>query len=294
LSDWFRVRRAEKEAEASSPANERRTGSPQRRGDAEKLDPAEPLLAGISKLVAVGDRRFRPKSPLSGPLGEVKAHFFWTDARGPVGLRTTLGKGVVVALADSYPLSNLGIGQSDNGLLLANIARDLSGRYEGQIAFDEYHLGFPQADWSSLAMVKLIWAGPWRWAIVQAILVGLLALCAGAVRFGSPRDIKLARRRQHREFAESAGRLLDESGGSAVAAETLYRHYRDRLCRAASLDPDADQRRLVAAVSSRWGAAVAEALAQAAATTTGPVGRQKLLTVFRKLHHLVEKLDHGT
>jgi hypothetical protein len=244
--------------------------------------------------VAVGDRRFLSQSPLRGPLTEAKAHVFWTDERGIVGLRATLGKGTVVALADSYPLSNLGIARADNGLLLGNLARQLSERYQGQIAFDEYHLGFPQGDWSSLAMLKLIVAGPWRWAIGQALVVVLLGLYAGAVRFGSPRDLSRTPRRQHREFAEAAGRLLDEAGAGAISARTLYRHYRERLCRAASLDAEVDQRRLCGAVSDRWGPEMADALQQAAAAADAPVGRQNLLAVFRKLHHLVEALDHGT
>ena len=164
-------------------------------------------------------------------MAKAEAHAFWKDEQGIIGLRAEFGKGTIIALADSFPLSNLGISEADNGLLLANVARELSDRYPGQVAFDEYHLGFPERDWSSLAMVKLLLAGPWRWAIGQAILVGLLGLYAGAVRFGSPQDVTRKPRRQHREFAESAGRLLDESGATALAAETLYRHYRDRLCR---------------------------------------------------------------
>ena len=67
--------------------------------------------------------------------------------------------------------------------------------------------------------------------MAQAALVGVLALWAGAMRFGSPRDIVRRQRRQQREFAEAAGRLLNEAGATSLAAETLYRYYRDRLCR---------------------------------------------------------------
>ena len=141
-------------------------------------------------------------------------HAFWKDKAGIVGLRVEFGEGTIVALADPYPLTNLGISDADNGLLLANLARDLSARYPGQIAFDEFHLGFPQHDCSSVAMAKLMLAGPWRWAVAQAVVVAVLALWAGAVRFGSPRDVTLRRRRQHREFAEAAGRLLNEAGAT--------------------------------------------------------------------------------
>lgn len=118
-------------------------------------------------------------------------------------------------------------------------------------------------------------------------------LWAGAVRFGSPRDVTLRRRRQHREFAEAAGRLLNEAGATRVAAETLYRHYRDRLCRLLELRPEADDGRLAQAVRERSGQDVAALLQQALGATAAAVGRQKLLTLTRQLHHLVETLDHG-
>jgi hypothetical protein len=253
----------------------------------------EPLLAGIGELWADGRERFKAQSPLAGPLEKLAPHVFWKDKAGIVGLWATLGQGTIVALADPYALSNLGLSDADNGLLAANLARELSSRYPGQITFDEFHLGFPQQDYSAVALAKLVLAGPWRWAVAQAIFVAVLALWARAVRFGSPRDVTLRRRRQHREFAEAAGRLLNEAGATLLAAETLYRHYRDRLCRLLEVRPDADDGRLAQAVRERSGQDVAALLQQARSATAAAVGRQKLLTLTRQLHHLVETLDHG-
>jgi hypothetical protein len=208
--------------------------------------------------------------------------------------RVGLGDGTIVALADAYPLSNLGISEADNGLLLWNIVRELSRLSPGDIAFDEYHLGFPQRDWSAVAMTKLMLSGPWRWAAVQAILVAVLALYAGAVRFGSPQDITRKPRRQHREFAEAAGRLLDEGGAASLAVETLYRYYRDRLCRALHLESQADDARLSRAVRDRSGQDIAALLAQAQSAMTRRAGRQELLTIAQGLHRAVEALDHGS
>ena len=70
-------------------------------------------------------------------------------------------------------------------------------------------------------------------------------------------------RRQQREFAEAAGRLLDEAGAASLAAETLYRYYRDRLCRAVHLEPEADDARLGRAVRERSGQEIAAVFEQA-------------------------------
>jgi len=297
---WFNMTEAREHNESDSASGDdsgKRAAAPvggKRRADSRQPDAAEPIMAGIRELSAGGNLRFSADEPLAGLLADVKPHVFWKDGRGPLGLRVEFGNGEIIALADVYPLTNAGLGRGDNGLLLGNIVRQLSERYPGQIAFDEYHLGFPQHDWSALAMVELMLAGNWRWAVVQGLLVGLLALAAGAARFGSPQDPARKPRRQHREFAEAAGRLLDEAGGTAVAAETLYRHYRSQLCRLTHLEPEADDHRLASAVRSRSGLEVAGTLGAARAAAAAPVSRQRLLTISRELYHIVEAIAHGT
>ncbi len=239
------------------------------------------FTAGITELavpeLSPDGRRFDPKTPCRGPLQDAAARVFWKDPQGTIGLAAELGDGMVVALADEYPLTNLGLGEGDNGLLLANLAREMSTRYPGQVAFDEFHLGFAASDVSPVAIVRLMLDGPWRWAALQAALVGVLALFARAVRFGSPQDVLRKPRRQHREFAEAAGRLFDEAGATSLAAETLYRYYRERICRALLIDPQIEDRHLCEAVQRRAGAAVAAELQQAQAALQGSVSRQELL-----------------
>ena len=257
-------------------------------------DRSDPLTAGIGPLTAAAGRRFNSTAPLGGSLKKMPFRVFWKDKLGTVGLRVKYGQGTIIALADAYPLSNLGISRGDNGLLLGNVVRDTSERYPGTIDFDEYHLGFVQRDWSPLAIAKLTFADRWRWAMVQAALVGALAIFAGAVRFGSPRDIVLRKRRQHREFAESAGQLLNDAGALPLAAETLYGYYRGRLCRLVHLEPDADDDRLGRAVGERLGHDIDPLLREAGQAVSRPVGRQKLLAIIQKLHQVAEALDHGT
>src|SRR5208337_3007238 len=114
--------------------------------------------------------------------------------------------------------------------------RQMSARYTGSVAFDEFHLGLGAHDVSPVAIVKLMVFGPWRWAVVQAAVLGALALFARGVRFGSPLGVTLKLRRQHREFAEAAGRLFEEAGATSLAGETLYRYYRERICKLLGFD----------------------------------------------------------
>ncbi len=179
FGDWFDVvgnSRDRDREPGDSPAPGQ--SSPAQPDPGIELNAGEPICAGIRHLTNDGDARFAP-SPLRGPLAGAVPEVFWRDRQGPMGLRVSFGDGVIVALANAYPLSNRGLGQLDNGLLLGNIARELSRFSPGKIAFDEYHLGFPERDYSSVAMVKLMLAGPWRWAVAQAVLVLALALSGG-------------------------------------------------------------------------------------------------------------------
>jgi hypothetical protein len=251
-------------------------------------------MAGVGELVATGKMRFRADSPCRGPLASLKPSVFWKDERGSLGLRMHYGEGEIIALADIYPLTNTGVSLADNGLLSANIVRRSTEQYPGQVAFDEYHLGFPQQESSPLAMAQLILAGNWRWPVVQILFVATLALAAGAVRFGCPRGVTHKPRRHRREFAEAAGRLLDEAGATAVAAETLFRYYRGQICRLSHIEPEADDHRLASAVRNSSELDVAGILQEARAATKVPVSRQRLLAISKELYHIVETLAHGT
>ena len=257
-------------------------------------DRDDPLIEGIGPLVAKGCWRFSPETPLRGVLEKSTPHIFWKDKQGTVAFQTEFGDGTIIALSDLYFLTNLGIREGDNVLLLDNIVATLTDRYPGSVSFDEYHLGFAHRDWSALAIAKLTFTGGWRWAAAQAALVGLLLLFAGTVRFGSPRDVVLKKRRNHREFAVSAGRLLRDAGATSMATEELIGYYRNRLCGLVHIESDADDNRLARAVGDSLGYDIQPLLAQCGEAVNRPLGRHKLLTIVKELHQVVEALDHGT
>jgi hypothetical protein len=290
LEDWFEWK------PITSPAKQPGAFSlVERYSEPSRPEEGSPLTAGLYQLVTPRDRRFTAKGPFRGYTGEAaRGKVFWEDEWGAIGIEAASGDGSIVALADEYPFTNVGISEGDNGLLLANVARELSARYPGEVAFDEYHLGMAERDASEVAIAKLMLAGPWRWAAMQIALVGALALIAQAVRFGKPQDVVRKLRRQHREFAEAAGRLFEEAGAASLAAETLYRYYRDRLCRRLFLDAQVADRQLCEAVELRAGAVVAERLRKAQQGLRGAIGRQKLLALAQELHGVAEALEHGT
>ena len=289
LDGWFNWN------DAPAPAKPTDAFSPaQRVATLRKVESGHPLTAGITELAVPEGRRFDTKSPFRRHLEDAAPRVFWKDSQGIVGLQTRSGNGMVIALADEYPLTNIGIGEADNGLLLANIVREMSGRYPGKVAFDEFHLGFAERDVAPVAIFKLLASGPWRWAAVQAALIGVLALFARSVRFGAPQDVVRKPRRQQREFAEAAGRLFDEAGATSLAAETLSRYYRERICKLLLFEPQVEDRQLLEAVERRAGSTIAAELRQARETLQGHVSRQKLLAVSQTLHRVAEALDHGT
>lgn len=260
----------------------------------QKIKADDALTAGIGELAVPAGRRFDPESPCRGPLQDASPRIFWKDSQGAIGVAVEYGDGAIVALSDEYPLTNLGLGRGDDGLLLANVVRKMSARSPGSVAFDEFHLGMGEHDVSPVAIVKLMVSGPWRWAAMQAALVGVLALLAQGLRFGSPQGVVLQPRRQHREFAEAAGRLFEEAGATSLAAATLYRYYRERICKMLLFDSQVDDRQLCEAVERRAGPAAASELRQAQEALHGALNQQKLLALSRKLHRVAEALDHGT
>ena len=251
---------------------------------------------GIQKLATRPRMRFDSDAPLAGPLEDQTAHVFWSDQSGVVGLDVEFGRGRILMLGDAYPLSNIGLGQADNDLLLANLAAILTGREgAGTIGFDEFHHGFVERDTSGMAIAKLIFSERRRWAAVQAIAVAVLALFALAVRFGRPRDIVQRPRRRDSEFIEAAARLLDDADATHSVQTTLYTHYRQRLCRLTHLEDQATDEALADVVARQTGLRIGYALRIGRPQPNDrPCPRSELLDMCRTLQQSVESLEHGS
>jgi hypothetical protein len=262
-------------------------------GGTESLDPDIPWLSGIEHLSTSPRLRETLSGPAHGPLEHAKTTHFWKDERGTLGLLLSYGNGFVVALADAHPLSNRGLGEADNALLLDGLARIASANdTTGAVGFDEYHLGFDEGDASPVALVKLLMVERFRPGILQALLVFALAVAATAWRFGAPIPRVVSRRRQHGEFAGAAGRLLLESGAASLVRSKLLSHYRAWAIDHTGLRPDIDDAALDAELGRRAGLDVARLLAES--RRDQGASPKDVLRTSRVLYGVRKALSHGT
>jgi len=259
------------------------------------LSTHDPLCMGIREMMSRADFRFPTGSVTKGPLAGSLVDEIWRDDYGVAAARVHYGNGKIIALADTYWLSNRGIDESDNSLFLANIAHEATnGNRSGKIGFDEIHHGFRLASSPEIAIAKLMLEEFWGWGIIQAALVGLLGLFAAGVRFGKPRDLVQQQRRQHGEFAEAAGRTLHDASASDLAYRTLVHHYRNRLCKLLHLPPEADAAELAKATALQCGQDISGLLVEAdERVRTGGTSRVEVLDIATQLHRVLEGLEHA-
>lgn len=255
-----------------------------------------PLTEGVTELLTRPRVRFETAdlANADGPLmdHEPDAVVWWQDDQGAASFEIPVGRGSIIVLGDLYPLSNIGLKQADNPLLLANLGWHLTGGDgAGTIAFDEYHLGYAQSDTTGAAIAKLLLQEGRGWGVAHAGLVVLLALWVSALRFGKPRDVEQRERRRHSEFAHAAGVLLDRAGAIEIAWTTLLEHYRGRLCKLTHLDPKCDDRELADEIKRRTKLDVEWALSRI--PPAGGGGRTLLMRTAQTLHRAVEALTHG-
>lgn len=132
-----------------------------------------------------------------------------------IGLRTTVGQGLVVALTDPLFLCNGYLGQPDNGRFAADLFALVPPG--GRVLFDEFHhgavaSGSPQTAWMTT---------PWGAALLWAVLVLFAGIALRGRAFGPRLSLASTRDRSSAEYAQAIGRLLHRTGARAVTLETL-------------------------------------------------------------------------
>ncbi len=258
-----------------------------------ELDLASPILAGVRALSMDRPLTKVLGGPAIGPLERAESSLFWKDARGTLGVMVSHGDGVIVALADAYPLTNQGLLEDDDARLLANLARlRATPGDSGRIAFDEYHLGFDEHDTSPVALAKLVVEGKYRTAALQALGACVLAVLFAVVRFGSPVTPVQKRRRKHGEFADAAGRLLHDAGANVLVEERLVEHFRLRARKLVDLSAAADDGVLGVEIARRTGVDLGPLLARLPGATKA--SRKDVLESARLLYRTLEALERGS
>lgn len=131
----------------------------------------------------------------------------------------------VVLLADAELLRNRSLRETEAGPFALRL---FAGAYD-RVIFDEAHQGFGEG--GSLADATLAWSlrSPWGWLAWQLAVVGLLALLAGAVRFGPVRSVIQRRRRSPLEHVRALATALAAARGHDVAIGAVVQGLHRRL-----------------------------------------------------------------
>ena len=211
-------------------------------------------------LVAVGEsaRPAERDDPFTGESGEAcpRAIVLATDTlllstTGKIAmLRLTVaphGRSVLL-LGDATLVRNRTLRVSSTApLVLESVLRQ-----RGPLVFDEYHQGFGPG--GSMAGVTFDWSRrhPLGWLTWQLLLVALLALVAGAIRFGPVRRSIPRQRRSSLEHVRALAIALAAARGHQTAIGAMVRGLRRRLAAAsAPASPRDDWRAWLIALVAR-------------------------------------------
>lgn len=153
--------------------------------------------------------RLRGTSRLVGPDAAVT---YLADSDGPVVQLFRFGRGTVITLSDSYPVSNAGIGSGDGYALASNLV----GSARGYVLFDEYHHGF------SVAPGPLgILAASSRYGLIALVIACVIFLYAWGKRLGPAVTCEPDAQRSATEYAASLGGLFESAGARTEALKML-------------------------------------------------------------------------
>ncbi|HET9152258.1 MAG TPA: DUF4350 domain-containing protein [Gemmatimonadales bacterium] len=149
-----------------------------------------------------------------------------TTGGQPFMLRARLDSGgVAVLLADGAPFTNHLVRDTHAGEFALGL---VAGHYR-HVVVDEYHQGFgPEGGLVSATRHWLV-ATPAGWGILQVTLVAVLALAAGAIRFGPARRVLVRKRRSSLEHVHALATALAAARGHDVAVSLIVKGLRRRL-----------------------------------------------------------------
>jgi len=151
-----------------------------------------------------------------------------TSEGAPVALRLQPDSGAAVTLvADGGLFANRELRESTAGEFALSL---VVGRAE-RLVVDEYHQGFGPGGGLLAAVRKWMTASPWGWAVAQLFVVAVIALLAGAIRFGPVRHVIPRARRSALEHVRALANALAAARGHDEAIALLIRGLRRRLAR---------------------------------------------------------------
>ena len=249
---------------------------------------------------------FAPLQPLTDTEGMLSLHSesgaritrerpdglaLFGDGSGPLALEIPVGRGRLVAVADSRLFSNDTLAKSENAMFLTNLLAHY-GHPHGSVLFDEYHHGDVAANsggsvWESLGR-------PLQLAFIQFLLAALCLMVLLGGRFGPPVPLVRNMTRTSAEYVTSLASLYRRAEASGTALETLYRQFLRDVCGRLALAPDVNLERL-AEVAARRGQIKKDRFRRLLATCElrldqGKVTEAELLDLTRQMESIRKEL----
>jgi hypothetical protein len=184
-------------------------------------------LARTSDSIATDSTRARDVGRVTCKVPRfTSVHTLLGSPRGPVVVRLEEEDGRhVILVADASLLANQSLRETDAGPFALAL---FAGEYD-HVVFDEYHHGYGAS--GSMLAATLAWStrSPLGWAGWQLIGAGVLALLAGAIRFGPPLPGIPRRRRSPLEHVRALATALAAAHGHDQAIAAIVRGLRRRL-----------------------------------------------------------------
>jgi hypothetical protein len=167
---------------------------------------------------------------------------YYSDQVGATVVQCRIGKGEVIWWADDSPLTNYGLTQASNLMLLLNsVGRPTTTR----VLWDEYYHGQRMGLWEYLGRT------PAPWALLQLLALAVFVLVTFARRSGPVRPIGHESRLSPLEFVETLGALYERKGAASGALEITLQRFRYLLTRRLGLPATAATAELVRGVGER-------------------------------------------
>lgn len=148
------------------------------------------------------------------------------------------GGGIVVGTADAAVFANDGLAEGEN----AGFATAVVGDVPGPVVFDQYHHQPARLPGTFGYLPRTF-----QYALLQIVVVAVVAAFAAAVRRGPVRPEPEVPPRRRIEYVQALARSYADAAGYAAATERIKADLRDRLRRATGLGGDATDDQLVAA-----------------------------------------------
>ena len=167
-------------------------------------------------------------------------------AEAPVAVVYQLGRGEILWLAASTPLSNAGIQRAGNLELLLNFA---GSPQRTRIFWDEYFHG------QGRSLADYFERTPLPWGLAQLALLLGLALLAFSRRSGPVHALPRESRLSSLEFIDTLGGLYQRAHASRGAVEVAYHRFRFLLAKRLGMPVTASDADLARAAEERLAAA---------------------------------------